>query len=63
MSNNVRTKPHVFGTHSNGEEGKTNAAFKIEGQGMLLMCSEEGNCCCSNKRMGSHRIPSVRLDG
>jgi hypothetical protein len=38
--------------------------LKTEGQGMLLLCSEEeGDCCCSSKRMGSHRIPLAGLDG
>jgi hypothetical protein len=61
-SSSVRTEPHVLGTRSNGEEGKTNATFEIEGQGMVLLCSKEGDCCYS-RRMGSHRIPSARLHG
>jgi hypothetical protein len=60
-SSSVQTKPHVLDTHSDGEEGKTDAAFETEGQGMLLLCSEEGDCC--SRRMGSHRIPSAGLDG
>jgi hypothetical protein len=56
-------EPHVLGTHSDGEEGKTDATFEIEGQGMLLLCSkEEGDCCC-RRRMGSHIMPSAGLDG
>jgi hypothetical protein len=38
-----------LGTHLDGEEGKTDATFEIEGQGMLLMCYEEkGDCCYSS---------------
>jgi hypothetical protein len=63
-SNNVQIEPHVLGTHSDGEEGKTNAAFETKGHGMLLLCfEEEGDCCYNSKRMGSHIIPSVGLDG
>jgi hypothetical protein len=63
MFSSVRTKPHVLGTHLDGEEGKTNASFVTEGQGMLLLCFEEGDCCCNNMRMGNHKIPSAGLDG
>ncbi len=61
-SSSVWTEPHVLGTHSDDEERKTAAAFETEGQGMLLLCSEKGDCCCS-RRMGSHRIPSAGLNG
>jgi hypothetical protein len=64
MSSSVRTEPHVLGTHSDGEEGKIDASLEIEGQGMLLLCSEEeGNCCSRRRRMESHKIPSAGLDG
>jgi hypothetical protein len=53
MSSHVQTEPHVLGTHSDGEEGKIDATFEIEGLGMLLLCSkEEGDCCCNRRRMG-----------
>jgi hypothetical protein len=42
---------------------KEEGAFETEGQGMLLLCSKkEGDCCC-RRRMGSHKIPLVGLDG
>jgi hypothetical protein len=53
-----------LGTHLDGEEGKLDATFEREGQGMLLLCfKEKGDCCCNNMRMGNHIIPSAGLDG
>jgi hypothetical protein len=51
-SNSVRIEPHVLGTHLDGEEGKTDAAFETKGQGMLLLCSQEEGDCCSSRRLG-----------
>jgi hypothetical protein len=36
MSNNVRIEPHVLGTHSDGEEGKTDVAFQTRDKGCYL---------------------------
>jgi hypothetical protein len=42
-----------LGTHSNGEEGKIDAAFETKGHGMLFLCfEEERNCYYNNRRMG-----------